>query len=224
MSNLFFKKIGLIENRLHENKKFIMIFYFVGICGMLIPFTSGFFRIITPFALILNFVILTAYHQNKLNFKTVFVFSLIYLFGYLVEVAGVNTSLIFGEYFYGKSLGPKVFETPLIIGLNWLFLCYVSNSMLENVKINNVFKIIFASTLMLIYDIVLEQVAPILDFWYWKNNIVPLQNYIAWFVIALIFNSLIKLLKINTSNPISKIIFISQFLFFTILYIFYIII
>lgn len=224
MSHSFFQKIGLTEKRLPQNKQSILFFYFVGLCGMIIPFTSDFFRIITPFALFLNFIFLAAYHQNNLNNKTVIVFSIIYFCGFAVEVAGVNTSLIFGEYFYGKSLGPKLFETPLIIGLNWLFLCYVTNSMLEKIKINNVFKVIFASSLMLIYDIVLEQVAPILDFWYWKNNIVPLQNYIAWFVIALIFNSLIKILKINTSNPISKIIFISQFLFFTILYIFYVII
>jgi len=219
-----FEKIGLTGIREKEIKKFIIIFYIVGLTGMLIPFTFKFFKIITPLALIVNFVILTAYHKGSLDKKTIFTFSGIYLLGFFVEVLGVKSGIIFGSYAYGKTLGLKIFETPLIIGLNWLFLCYVANTIIDRFNLNIILKIFAASLLMLIYDTILEQVAPLLDFWYWKNNQVPLQNYIAWFFTACIFNSAINLLKISTKNSMSGIIFISQFLFFLLLYIFYILI
>jgi putative membrane protein len=38
-----------------------------------------------------------------------------------LEVVGVKTGLIFGEYKYGSTLGIKLFEVPLIIGFNWVF-------------------------------------------------------------------------------------------------------
>ena len=221
MAIKLFETFGLSETRKHEIKKFIIIFYIVGLAGLLVPATTEFFKLITPLALILNFVILTAYHRGDFSRKLIFVFLGIYIFGFLIEVIGVKSSLIFGEYTYGVTLGPKVFDTPLIIGLNWLFLCYVSNSVLEKYNIHISLKIIGASLLMLIYDIVLEQVAPLLDFWYWGDNAVPLQNYAAWFVIALVFNSAVKLLKISTKNAMSKIVFITQFLFFLLLYVFY---
>lgn len=139
----------------------------------------------------------------------------------IVEIVGVKTKLIFGNYIYASGLGFKIFNTPVIIGLNWLFLTYTSTSIIDKFKINCFLKVIAASFLMIMYDLVMEQVAPKMDMWSWKNDIIPLQNYIAWFVFAIIFNSLIKIFKINTQNPLALIIFCSQFLFFVILLIYF---
>ncbi len=216
----FFNKIGLSYKRENEIKKFVVIFYAVGISGLLIPFTTEFFKIITPLALIVNFVILTAYHKGSYSKKTLVTFISIYSLGFLVEVIGVQTAKIFGSYSYGSTLGFKLLDTPLIIGLNWLFLCYVSNSIFEKYKINSAVKILLASLLMLTYDVVLEQVAPALDFWHWDNNNVPIRNFAAWFFIAFIFNTAIKVLKISTKNAMATLIFTTQFVFFILLCIF----
>ena len=200
-----------------EAKKFILIFYVVGTTGMLIPFTASLFKMLTPLALLVNFVVLTAFHQGKGNAKSLAVFITIFLLGYGIEVLGVQTHKIFGVYYYGEALGIKLFDTPLIIGLNWLFLCYVSNAVFEKVSIPNFLKVLFASGLMLIYDFVLEPLAPKLGMWYWDNNAIPLQNYLAWFIIAVFFNALIKVFKISTTNPLAMLIFATQFVFFLIL-------
>ena len=71
---------------------------------------------------------------------------------------------------------------------------------------------------MVVYDIVLEQVAPKIDMWKWDNDFIPLQNYLAWFFIAIAFHSFIKILKVNTENALARLILICQFLFFLILY------
>ncbi len=195
-----------------EVKKFVVIFYIVGTLGFLIPFTKDVFITITPFALLLNVYLLAIYHK-KYSISDVIIFVLIFVFGFLIEVLGVNTGLIFGDYQYGSGLGLKLFETPLLIGVNWLFLTYASVSVLNSFKINKLLIVVLAPLAMLIYDFVLEQVAPKMDMWSWHETSVPISNFIAWYGIALVFAGLLTLFKINTENPLSKILLLCQFVF-----------
>ncbi|GAB1415715.1 hypothetical protein MASR2M117_11210 [Paludibacter sp.] len=197
-----------------EVRKFLIIFYIVGLVGFIIPFSKPFFIIITPFALLLNVYLLAIYHA-KYTLKYVLIFLLIFISGYSIEVVGVKTGLIFGSYIYGNALGIKLFETPLLIGVNWLFLSYTAISIAEKLRIKKWLTLFVAPALMLVYDIVLEQVAPKMDMWNWHNSEVPIRNYVAWYVIAFSFVLLLKAFKIKTSNPLSAILFICQFLFFT---------
>jgi len=209
-----------ISSKAKETTLFLVFFYIVGIVGLILPFSNTLFLKLIPFALILSFVILSIFHTEKLNTKSIILFLCIYLIGFSIEAIGVKTKIVFGDYFYGNSLGFKLFETPLIIGINWLFLVYTTSSVFEKFKIHFVFKIILASLSMLVYDIVLEQVAPKMDMWHWKNEIVPMQNYVAWFVVALFLNSLLKIFKITTQNKLALPILICQFMFFLILVLF----
>jgi bisanhydrobacterioruberin hydratase len=161
-----------------------------------------------------------AFHEAKWELKTLAAFVLVYISGFVIESVGVNTGLIFGEYIYGKTLGYQIFETPLIIGMNWLFLVYVSSSLTERLNSGRFISFLLPPVLMVIYDLVLEQVAPDLGMWNWKNEVIPLQNYIAWFVVAFIFVLVFGLFNIKTSNKIAPLIFILQFLFFLLLMIF----
>lgn len=195
-----------------EVKKFIIIFYIVGTLGFLIPYTRELFIKITPFALILNVYLLALYHQTYTR-KTLLVFSIIYILGFLIEVIGVNTGVIFGNYQYGSGLGLKLFKTPLLIGINWLFLTYTSISILSNFRLNKLLIIVLAPFLMLIYDFVLEQIAPKMDMWSWQGSSVPIQNYISWYLIAVVFAGMMKIFGINTKNTMSGVVLICQFIF-----------
>lgn len=196
-----------------EIKIFLVIFYTVGIIAIYTPYTSSIFMALTPLALIMSFVFLMLFHSD-FDIKSVRIFSFILAFGYLIEVIGVNTGMIFGNYKYGDNLGFKLFETPLIIGFNWLLMIYITASMVEKLKAGAFYKILLASGLMIIYDLVLEQLAPTLDFWSWENNIIPIQNYIAWFCIAVFFHSILKIYKIKTINTLALTIYLCQVLFF----------
>jgi putative membrane protein len=211
--------VNLFAKREKETAIFFVFFYIVGILGLSFEFSFPFFLKLIPLALMLSFIGLALFHASKPDLKTFVAFAGIYFAGFLIEALGVNTGKIFGEYVYGKSLGFKISETPVIIGINWLFLVYASSSVLEKFRIWIVLKVLIAAGIMLVYDLVLEQVAPHLDMWYWKNDLVPLQNYIAWFVISLVFHSIIKGFKINTQNKMAGIILACQFLFFVALYI-----
>jgi len=201
----------------HQKLKSIIlfiVFYTVGVTGVGIPATQGIFISLIPVALLMGFVAILLFHKSLNSHNTRFVFFAIFLVSYLVEVAGVNSQLIFGNYVYGNGLGLKVFSTPLIIGINWAMLVYCSASIMERLKLHVFVQIIMSSLIMILYDIVLESVAPFLDMWYWNGNTVPLQHYLAWFVMALIFHGLVKWKKVKTENPLAPAIFICQFLFF----------
>ncbi len=197
-------------------KKFIVIFYIVGFLGFVIPFTKALFITITPFALLINLYLLLVFH-NKYILKHNLFFLLIFFSGYIIEVIGVKTGFVFGYYTYGDALGVKLFETPILIGVNWLFLTYTATAITDDLKIKKWLAVFVAPLFMLMYDIVLEQVAPKMNMWSWLNSEVPLRNYIAWYFIALCFVFLLKIFKIETKNPLAAILLICQFVFFILL-------
>lgn len=217
----FFKEIQQAAFKwVREVKIFYAIFYLVGVLGLSFSETRPLFIRLVPFALILGFAGVLLFHEAKWNLKTLTAFVLVYISGFVIESIGVNTGIIFGEYIYGKTLGFQIFKTPLIIGMNWLFLVYVSSSLTERLNSGRFISFLLPPVLMVVYDLVLEQVAPDLGMWNWKNEVIPLQNYIAWFVVAFIFVLVFRLLNIKTSNKIAPLIFILQFLFFLSLMIF----
>lgn len=202
---------------------FLILFYTVGITGFIVPSTHSFFKTLTPFALLLSAGFLIIFHQPKINLKTTYVFSTIFIVSFLAEMIGVKTGLIFGNYIYGSSLGPKILETPLMIGLNWLMLIYCTKVIADRITGSETFRIFIGPALMVGYDLILEQAAPHLGMWSWAGNSIPLKNYIAWFLLALLFHLLVRKSKTTFDNPLAVPVFVIQFLFFVTLVIFFMI-
>lgn len=196
---------------------FLAIFYLVGIAGFINPSTRDFFSKLTPLALLLSAGFLIWFQQTKFTIKMLLVFGFIFIFSFLVEAIGVKTGLIFGEYIYGKGLGIKLFETPLMIGLNWLMLVYCTKIIAEKISGGSTIKLFFAPFLMVVYDFVLEQAAPLLNMWSWEDGKIPAQNYIAWYLLAFLFHLVLEKTKIQFSNKLAIPVFVIQFLFFVIL-------
>lgn len=213
----------LLSYRARESKvkSFFISFYAIGLAGMVLPFSFPLFLKLIPLALLLSFFAIFLFHEQKIDLKTTVVFVIIFLAGFFVEVIGVNTGTIFGEYWYGKGLGLKLFNTPLMMGINWVLMIYLSSSLVTRLNLKPILSVFLASASMIIYDLVIEQVAPVFDMWSWTGNSVPIQNYIAWFLIAVVFHSLVKLFNINTRNFLAPLIYICQFLFFLILLLFF---
>lgn len=200
-----------------EVRKFFTLFYTVGALGMALTFTQPLFKMLIPYSLLLNFGYLAFFHKGALQLKDWIVFLFVFTAGLFVEIIGVNTGIIFGTYHYGNSLGIKFYGTPILIGLNWLFLTYSTSSMLQKTNLHIALKVVLSAMAMLAYDIVLEQVAHKLDMWYWHNQVVPIQNYAAWLALALVFQTILAWGKVKTDNPLSITILSCQFAFFVVL-------
>lgn len=192
----------------------VIIYYLVGLAGMIIPATHELFKDLTPFSLLLSIFLLYLYHDS---FSTRFWLAslLILVLGFLVEVAGVETGVLFGEYSYGDTLGPRLFHTPLMIGVNWLMLVYCSLYIVRKYIDTPYFRAIVAAALMVVYDFALEPSAIYLGMWSWSGGAVPLQNYLAWFIIAFLLNSLADRLDLPArKNKLALPLFFIQLVFF----------
>ncbi len=137
-----------------------------------------------------------------------------YAGGFLAEVAGVQTGAIFGQYAYGQGLGPKIWGTPLVIGVNWFILICTSTSLCETLRWPLPAKIAAAAALMVAMDGLIEPVAIHLGFWNWFGQPIPLQNYGAWVVISLLLIGLFHRLGAVRPNPIAPFVLGAQIFFF----------
>ena len=213
--------IGLSNNKefLRLSVFFLWLINFSGFFGITSD-QSEFFLSTTPYVLSLTLLLLILNHDLS-DKKSKIGLMLIFLFGLIVEILGVNYGLFFGEYSYGANLGPKIYEVPFVIGLNWVLLIIATGSVSDNlIKGKEIFKILFASFLMVLIDLLIEQSAPKLDYWEFIISPVPFSNYLWWFIFSLCFQYIFfKTVKTKEYNLSSNILVI-QFLFFGMLAVF----
>jgi uncharacterized membrane protein len=204
----------------------VILMYVVGTIGLLLPQTQSYFKLASAFNLWVSLILLILFHQEY-NRSFIATAIGIFLVGFFIEVIGVHTGIIFGEYWYGQTLGTKVSGVPLVIGANWLLLIYCSSAVtqkfielfkidsLEKSRLNNpIVKAIFASSLMVCLDYLIEPVAIYLDFWNWQNEEIPIQNFKAWFLLAFLLNYFFFKGKFLKINHLAILLFFLQFIFF----------
>ena len=213
--------IGLSNNK--EFLRFSIFFlWLINISGFfgITSDQNEFFLSTTPYVLSLTLLLLILNHDlSDKKSKTGLI--LIFLFGLIVEILGVNYGLFFGEYSYGANLGPKIYEVPYVIGFNWVLLIIATGSVSDKlIKGKEIYKILFASFLMVLIDLLIEKSAPKLDFWEFVISPVPFSNYLWWFIFSLCFQYIFfKTVKTKEYNLSSNILVI-QFLFFGMLAVF----
>ena len=99
-----------------------ILFHTIGLTGLLF-FDKTFFLAATPFNLLLSFALLVWTQQEKNKYFFLFVLAC-FVVGVAVEMIGINTGFLFGDYAYGPVLGPQVMNVPLLIGINWFIIIY----------------------------------------------------------------------------------------------------
>lgn len=194
----------------------IAFYYGVGVFGLTHHVTQDLFEDLVPFTLLMSLTLLWLFDEG-LRMRAYLTALIIFFLGYAIEVLGVNTGVIFGEYQYGETLGIKLFNTPLMIGVNWLILIYTGWALTGLFFNNRWIRSLVGSGLLVCYDIALEPVAIRLDMWDWFGKPVPLQNYFAWFVVAFILFFIYSLKGREVRNKIAPGLFIIQFVFFVVL-------
>ncbi len=196
------------------SKIFLSIIYTVGVFGMIL--SPRLFSSLTPINLIMAACFLFYFQEDK-NKDFIRFFILVFAAGFAIELLGVETGKIFGTYHYGEALGFKIKETPVLIGLNWVVLTYCSGMIAQNFSKSYFIQSLLGALLMVIFDYSIELYASRADYWYWQNDQIPLQNFIAWFVFSFFFNLLFTLFRFKKDNPLALFLFLIQFLFFIIL-------
>jgi bisanhydrobacterioruberin hydratase len=197
----------------------LIVLHVVGILGFTLFNLDGFFYRLTPFNLIISLFLVLCFHpiwHHKARFFFIFTF----LWGFFIELIGVNTGLIFGYYEYDFALGFEIFNTPPVIGINWVLTSYclaISTNHIFGERKNWILKALFATFGMVVLDFFIEPIAIKTGMWHWENNIIPFKNYVGWFLTALPIQLLFFKLMGDVKNKIAVLLLVLMFLFFFVL-------
>ncbi len=202
--------------RLLAARIFLIIFYTVGVAGFSWSVTHDLFQRLVPLNLLVSSALVFTFHRSW-SVKHVLVFSGIAIAGFLLEMAGIHTGLIFGSYAYGNALGLKVLSTPLLIGLNWLVLIYAVYVLFPGINRKWYYPLLGAA-LLVVYDFVMEPVAIATDMWSWEGVAVPVKNYVTWFWVSAAMLYTLQFAGISYKNRLAAWLLVIQFLFFVSLF------
>lgn len=142
----------------------------------------------------------------------------IFFIGFIAEWLGVKFGFLFGDYSYGANLGMKLDDIPIIMGINWVILSLATRGIIQRFFKLPIMKILVSSVLMVSLDVLLEPLAPQLDYWSFDTMVAPLSNYMGWLIYSLLIQILLELVQFKGHFMISLHILIIQLLFFGSLY------
>ena len=192
----------------------LIVLHLVGGLAISIDRVKSIFLALTPFNLLLTFGLLIL-GNNDFSFNFLKIVSFLFIIGFFIEAFGVYSGLLFGEYHYGKTLGFQFLDVPLIIGVNWIILVLSSFAVSSYFVSNSIVKVVLSSFIMVLLDFMIEPVAIRLDFWHWQHEIIPIQNYLMWFIVGLLMNWVLVSNKFIFNLKLGFGLLISQVLFFT---------
>lgn len=215
--------VGTIKAKMEQNVAaigfFMLIVHISGAIGMMTP-ARMYFLALTPVNLVISFALILYFHPRKspVFWRNVFV---IVVFGFLIELIGVNTGWPFGIYQYEWAFGPQLWNTPIVIGLNWFVMTYGGVYFIRRLFSNELVTSFITGLCVTLLDVILEPVAIYSSYWTWASERVPLSNYVTWFVCISVFAFLIIRSEKIVINPIVKWILGGQVVFFVTLCIYY---
>lgn len=192
----------------------VVLFYAVGYLGFVHPEYSALFRKLIPFHLLLMLTLMIISQKGKNRYFWIFLLTT-YLGGFVIELVGVSTGVIFGHYTYGSALGSRLEGIPLLIGVNWILVIYSAGVFMSEFGIkNHVIRSLIGAFLITILDFLIEPVAIKYDYWRWTASEVPFQNYVGWFIFSYGMLYFFYLMKFRKANFAATVLFIVQFVFF----------
>lgn len=205
----------------------IAVFYLIGIVLHMVPFTQNLMKTMTPFVLFIlgTLTLLMSRKLHLVHFR-VWLISCFFI-TLILEMIGVATGKIFGDYYYGNVLGFQLLGVPVVIGLNWVLVILGLLNIIRNYIKNFFWGSLITALACVIFDYLMEPVAVWLGYWVWEKDIIPIQNYFSWFIIAFIFSIFYyktNIREIEKSNHVPFFYVVLQLVFFLALRIYILII
>jgi putative membrane protein len=195
----------------------LALIYAIGFAGFLIPVLYPYMVKLIWVNQMFTLIVLLAYHK-KWGKEFTLSALLVSICGFLIEVIGVKTGLIFGYYQYGNVLGFNLWNTPVLMAVSWLLTVYTSRQIAETIAKDPFLISVLAAALMVLLDIFIEPFAIRTGMWIWNSGNAPVHNYIGWFTCGVLMQYLfIRAVKFP-QNKLSLPVYLIQLSFFAGLY------
>ena len=134
-------------------------------------------------------------------------FTICLVVGNIFENLGVRTGFPFGHYYFTDRMGPKLFAVPILLGLAYLGMAYLSWTLARLIlgDVRNPlggFRVVtlplVAAFIMVAWDFSQDPVwSTILHLWIWQQGGayfgVPASNFLGWFLTVYVFYQLFAL-------------------------------
>lgn len=156
---------------------------------------EGNLRDLVTIAAVITFALASSLHaiQNfGLRWFATFA-AIVVLTSFAIELVGVHTGLIFGDYEYSERLGWMIGQVPLLIPLAWLMMMYPSLLLgWELGRSRFLFAPILSAWTMASWDLFLDPQMVGEGYWVWfdangnSTQEIPISNFVGWFVVTLV--------------------------------------
>ncbi|MBN1834852.1 MAG: carotenoid biosynthesis protein [Spirochaetales bacterium] len=202
----------------------MIVMFSVGFLGHSLPATLPWMLALTPYFLFVFGVLALLPVLLEKNTSLYLWAAIVLVATFLIEALGTATGRIFGPYTYGATLAPKLLKVPVVIAFNWVLVILGALILARMITRKPVPAAVLGAALAAGFDLLLEPTAMRLDYWSWTGVNspagIPVQNYVAWFVIALASGLPFTLLRIPARSRVPAAYFLIQAAFFGALRIF----
>ncbi|HXM68371.1 MAG TPA: carotenoid biosynthesis protein [Candidatus Acidoferrum sp.] len=144
-------------------------------------------------------------------------FAICFIVGNIFENLGVRAGFPFGRYYFTDVMGPKLSVVPIMLGLAYLGMAYLSWTLarliLGNLQSLERFRIVtlpvVASFVMVAWDLSMDPVwSTILHAWVWVRGGayfgVPVSNFIGWFLTVYVIFQLFSFYLLRRSAAVNR--------------------
>jgi uncharacterized membrane protein len=136
------------------------------------------------FLLLAMLIVLVATRRRRLP-----AIALIALAGFVSELLGVETGLVFSPYVYTDALAPRVLGVPIVMTCAWTVLVLYVRQVTRLFSVGRVAGALVGALWMTAIDLVIDPLAAgRLGYWRWENPGlyygIPLHNFAGWLVVS----------------------------------------
>lgn len=196
----------------------LICLYSVGIAGHIVPATRQLMTGLTPWFLFITGALAFYLAIPESRKKTFIIWAaLSFLVTFALESLGVATGAVFGSYVYGPVLGTHFFGVPPVIGFNWVLVILAFIDLAVRLPRGRIIGPVIAACAATGFDWIMEPAAIGLNYWTWAQGDIPLQNYLAWFLIALAASCAYSALNLRSRRPVALVLALIQVVFFLVL-------
>ncbi len=202
--------------------------YLIGIMGIFSPYYRWFIDG-TPIIILITLGLIM-YTHPVIDRKFLTFILLSFIIGVLAEVLFISNPKFFGNYQFGKSLGPLVRNVPWVIGVNWVVIIYCVGIFTQKMytiiekkippdnllpkAVQKFSVVVDGAFIATFFDWVMEKAAIKMGYWSWEDIDIPFSNYVSWFIISAIMLFIFEWLPFRKDNHFAVHLFILQLLFY----------
>ncbi len=157
-----------------------LLIYISGIIWLLLPSMQQGTLALTPYIVSLSLLalLLNEHRHYEWNSTLIIYYIGCYLATHLVEVMG--------RYSYSTLLGLQLWQTPLIMGCNWMIQLIALRELSTQYGLQGTSRVVVTTLLIVAYNLIIGQIAPLMGLRESSREGMPITSYLVGGIVSLL--------------------------------------